>query len=130
MESRPHDQLKENGDNRPRRRLLSIRTALILALAVAAAGLLFRSHHTMPQIVLSAESLPHDQRKDNGDKRRTRRLLSIRTALILALAILTALAAAGFLYLSHRSVPQIALSAAATFAAAILFYDRVIDNED
>jgi hypothetical protein len=66
----------------------------------------------------------------NGDKHRKRRLLSVRTALILALAILTALAAAGLLYLSHRAAPEIALSAAATLAAALVFYDRVIDRED
>ena len=57
-----------------------------------------------------------------------KRLLSVRSALILALAVLTAACAAGIMKLGHRTDPQIGLGAPGIFAVATAFYDRIIDR--
>jgi hypothetical protein len=56
------------------------------------------------------------------------RILPVRSALILALAALTALIGAGLMTLGHRPDAQIVLSAAGIFAVATMFYDRIIDR--
>jgi hypothetical protein len=69
----------------------------------------------------------HRKRKDvRYDSRK--RLLSVRSALILALAILTAACAAGLMKLDHRTDAQIGLGVPGIFAVATAFYDRIIDR--
>jgi hypothetical protein len=55
-------------------------------------------------------------------------ILSVRSALILALAVLTALIGAGIMKLGNCPDVLILLGTPSTFAAATVFYGRVIDR--
>jgi hypothetical protein len=55
-------------------------------------------------------------------------LLSVRSALVLSLALLAALGGAGLLFAAHRSPPLIALGAGAIFAAALQLLNSVIER--
>ena len=69
-------------------------------------------------------------RKAVGTKRQphqARRLLTVRSALVLQLALLTAFGGAGLLILAHTAIAETALGGAAIFAAAIKFYDTMIE---
>ena len=58
---------------------------------------------------------------------RPARLLTIRSALILALAVLSALGCAGLLYLAYRPPALIVLGAVGVFAAAVKLLDSLIE---
>jgi hypothetical protein len=58
-----------------------------------------------------------------------RRLLTVRSALIFLLALLTALVGVALLLAAHTSVPLAVYSGFGILAAAILFYDRLIESE-
>jgi hypothetical protein len=53
-------------------------------------------------------------------------LLTLRSAVILLLALLAAGAAAGLTWLSHGSVPEAALAGLAALGAGIKFFDWLI----
>jgi hypothetical protein len=59
--------------------------------------------------------------------REKRRLLSVRTALILELSVLSALGGAGLLHLAHRPIAQILLSSIGILALALKFFDSMIE---
>lgn len=59
--------------------------------------------------------------------RRPRGLLSVRSALVLTLAVLAALGGAVLLYAAHRPAALIALGAVGIFAAALKFFDEMIE---
>jgi hypothetical protein len=67
-------------------------------------------------------------RKDQYPRSKTQSLLSVRSALILALALLTAIGAAGLLYAAHRPVALIVLGGLGAFAAALKLLNDVIDQ--
>lgn len=148
MKACPADDHKHNGvcAGRPdnsRGGGLSRRPALILALAgltaLVGAGLMRLSHRPDAQIGLSAPGIfvmvkprSHDDRNGACAARRDKsrgRILSVRSALIIALAVLTALIGAGLMGLGHRPDAQIALGAPGIFAVATVFYGRVIDRD-
>src|SRR5271165_3957546 len=54
-------------------------------------------------------------------------LLSVRSALVLSLALTVALLGAGLLYEAHRPVPLIVLGAVGIFAAALKLLDSMIE---
>jgi hypothetical protein len=58
---------------------------------------------------------------------RKRALLSLRSAFVLTLALLVALAAGGLLYAAHRSIALAVLGAGGAFAAAATFFNVVIE---
>jgi hypothetical protein len=55
------------------------------------------------------------------------KLLSVRSALVLALAVLAALGGAALLYAAHRPVALVVLGAVAVCAAALKFFDSMIE---
>jgi hypothetical protein len=61
--------------------------------------------------------------------RPSRALLSVRSALILALAVLAALGGAVLLYSAHRPAAVIALGAVSILAAAVKLFDDLIELE-
>jgi hypothetical protein len=54
-------------------------------------------------------------------------LLPLRSAFVLTLALLVALAAGGLLYAAHRSIALAVLGAGGAFAAAVTFFNVVIE---
>ena len=62
-----------------------------------------------------------------GRDRRPRGLLSVRSALVLGFAVLTALGGAGLLYAAHRPVALVVLGAVGIFAAALKLFDSMIE---
>ncbi len=64
----------------------------------------------------------------NRASRCSDRLVSVRSAVVLLLALLSGLGAAVLLYLAHRSVPLIVLSSAGIVALAMQFFDGMIDS--
>jgi hypothetical protein len=62
-----------------------------------------------------------------GRDRRPRGLLSVRSALVLGFAVLTALGGAGLLYAAHRPVALVVLGAVGVFAAALKLFDSMIE---
>ena len=72
-------------------------------------------------------------RKDHGRKRRPRRnqpeqpKLSVRTTVVLLLALYAALAAAGLLYEAHQVIPLIVLGSLGAFVTAYGFVDGKIE---
>lgn len=58
---------------------------------------------------------------------RKRALLSLRSAYVLTMALLIALAAGGLLYAAHHSIALAVLGAGAAFAAAVTFLHWVIE---
>jgi hypothetical protein len=62
-----------------------------------------------------------------GRDRRPRGLLSVRSALVLGFAVLTALGGAGLLYAAHRPVALVVLGAIGIFAAALKLFDSMIE---
>lgn len=55
-------------------------------------------------------------------------LLSVRAALVMLLAALVGLAAAGLAFLSTRSLPPATLTGGGAAAAALLFFNQVIGS--
>lgn len=75
-------------------------------------------------------SRPHAKRKPNAGQprnRRNRRLLSVRSALILWIALMVAIGAAYSLGLLGRPVPLIVSGAVGGFVVAVKFLDDLID---
>jgi hypothetical protein len=58
---------------------------------------------------------------------RKRALLPLRSAFVLTLALLVALAAGGLMYAAHRSIALAVLGAGGAFAAAVTFLNWVIE---
>ena len=56
-----------------------------------------------------------------------RKLLSVRSALVLGFAVLVALGGAGLLYAAHRPAALLALGAVGIFAAALKLFDSMIE---
>jgi hypothetical protein len=54
-------------------------------------------------------------------------LLTVRSAVVFLIAILTAIAAAVLLYAAHRSVPLAVLGSAMAFATALGLADKLIE---
>jgi hypothetical protein len=54
-------------------------------------------------------------------------LISLRSVVVLALALFVALAAGGLLYAGHRPVTLAVLGASSVFAAAVMFLNVVIE---
>jgi hypothetical protein len=69
----------------------------------------------------------HPKRERITPGHHARRLLSVRSALIIELAVLAGLGGAGLLYLAHRSPVQITLSAIGIFAASLKLLDSMIE---
>jgi hypothetical protein len=63
-----------------------------------------------------------------ASKRTDTKLLSIRTAVILALALLVAIGAGILTYLQDRALASAALVAAAAWAASVTFFNALIDK--
>jgi hypothetical protein len=63
---------------------------------------------------------------DDPDGRK-RALLSLRSAFVLTLALLVALAAGGLLYAAHHSIAPAVLGAGGAFAASVTFLNWVIE---
>jgi hypothetical protein len=55
-------------------------------------------------------------------------MFTLRTTVVLQLSANTSVGGAGLLYLTHQQPALIIFSAAAIFAAAIKFYDGLIDR--
>jgi hypothetical protein len=68
-------------------------------------------------------------RKSREPNRRPHGLLSVRAALVLGFAVLTALGGAGLLYVTQRPAALVALGGAAIFAAAVKLFDSMIELE-
>jgi hypothetical protein len=69
----------------------------------------------------------HHTKRAHRSSRRARRLLSVRSALIIQLAVLAGLGGAGLLYMAHRSPVQIALGGIGIFAASLKLIDSMIE---
>ncbi len=75
----------------------------------------------------------HPARKDHGRKRRPRSnrpkqpRLSVRTTLVLLLALYASLASAGLMYAAHQVVPLIVMGAAGVFVTAYDFLNGKIE---
>ena len=63
---------------------------------------------------------------DDPDERK-RALISLRSAFVLTLALLVALAAGGLLYAAHRSIALAVLGAGGAFAAAATLFNWMIE---
>jgi hypothetical protein len=59
--------------------------------------------------------------------RKTHGLLSVRSALVLALAALTAIGGAALLFASHEPTAVVALGGFASFAGAVKLFDYLIE---
>lgn len=64
-----------------------------------------------------------------GSKQADTRLISTRSALIMALALLVAIGAALLTYLSEHSMPAAALASGGSWAAAVVFFNAIIDRD-
>jgi hypothetical protein len=71
-----------------------------------------------------------ERRKDRARARRRKhsRLLSVRSALVLELALSAAIVGAVLLFAAHRSPAQIALGGVGIFAASLKLADSLIDR--
>lgn len=67
------------------------------------------------------------QRRTCRDQDEHRALVSLRSAFILTVALLVALAAGGLLYAAHRSIALAVLGAGGAFAAAVTFFNVLIE---
>ena len=56
-----------------------------------------------------------------------RKLLSVRSALVLGFAVLVGLGGAALLYVAHRPIALVVLGAVAVFAAALKLFDSIIE---
>jgi hypothetical protein len=63
----------------------------------------------------------------NGRDRSERRLLSVRSTLVIALALLSAIGSAILLSAAHRTPALITLSALGTFGGALKLFDSIIE---
>ncbi len=72
-------------------------------------------------------SRQHEKRNRNGTDPQNHRLLTLRTAFVVLVALLTGIGGAVLLYLAHRSPSLIVLSAIGIFAVALKFFDDLID---
>jgi hypothetical protein len=70
--------------------------------------------------------IPRDY-QDPVPGRRSRPLLSVRSALVFELALLVAIGGAGLLYLAHRSPAQLTLGGLGIFALALKFFAEMIE---
>jgi hypothetical protein len=61
------------------------------------------------------------------EPRPPRRLFTVRSALVLQLALLTALGGAGLLLAGHRTIAQTALGSVAILGAALKLFDSLIE---
>jgi hypothetical protein len=68
-----------------------------------------------------------DRRSDQSTDESPRGLLSVRSALVLMLALLAAGGGAALLYAAHRPVALTVLGAFGIFAAALTLFDRMIE---
>ena len=66
-------------------------------------------------------------RKSGSPSGEPRKLLSVRSALVLTLAVLAALGGAALLYAAHRPVALIVLGAVGILAAALKLFDSMIE---
>lgn len=64
-----------------------------------------------------------------SSKRTTTGLISTRAALILALSLIVAIGAATLTYLSEPSAPAAALAASGAWAAAVVFFNAIVDRD-
>jgi hypothetical protein len=65
---------------------------------------------------------------ESSSAARERRLLSVRSALVFSLSLLTAIGGGGLLYAAHRPHVLVILGALGIFAAAVRFIDGIIDD--
>ena len=70
---------------------------------------------------------PRKTVRKTRQSRPARRLLSVRSALVFELALLTAIGGAVLLIFAHTTIAGTALGGAAIFAAAIKFFDEMIE---
>lgn len=61
-----------------------------------------------------------------NDEDRPRPLLSMRTAIVLTLAVLAGLAATALMTLAHRPLPEAVFVGLGVLAAAVKFFDSLI----
>lgn len=60
-------------------------------------------------------------------EREPRRLLPVRSALILLLAVLSAIGAGWLVYVAHHTIALAVLAGATAFAGAVYLFDSIID---
>jgi hypothetical protein len=75
-------------------------------------------------LIIKGRPLNHQRYSPN---RQARGLLSVRSALVLALALLAAIGGAGLLWAAHRPPALMALGAVAIFAGALKLLDGIIE---
>lgn len=63
-----------------------------------------------------------------SSKQADTKLISTRSALIMTLALFVAIGAGLLTYLSDRSVPAAVLAAGGAWAAAVVFFNAIIDK--
>ena len=68
-----------------------------------------------------------EQTPDPEPNRSSRKLLSVRSALVLILSLVSALIGAGLLYLAHQPVALIVFLAVGVFVGAVKFWDWAIE---
>jgi hypothetical protein len=66
-------------------------------------------------------------RKGGSGDREPRKLLSVRSALVLTLAVLAALGGAALLYAAHRPVALVVFGAVGVLAFALKLFDSMIE---
>jgi hypothetical protein len=77
---------------------------------------------------MTARNLPsRNTSPDRGPEQRQRGLLSVRSALVLTLALIAAGGGAVLLYAAHRPAALIVLGAFGVFVAAVTVIDRMIE---
>jgi hypothetical protein len=81
-----------------------------------------------PRFLSPGKANPEKHPVENRESPRPpRKLLSVRSALVLTLAVLAALGGAGLLYLAHRPVALVVLGAIGILAAALKLFDSTIE---
>jgi hypothetical protein len=82
--------------------------------------------------VTSRRSGAHKKARRTGHgrdhDRRSHRLISVRSALVVELAVLAAVGGAGLLQAMHRSPAQLAIGGLGILAAALKLFDSLIDK--